>query len=156
MKRLVIHRFRESATENLSTLYLGDKKLVTLERPWIPDAPGGTPNVSCVPAGVYQLVRHTRPKSGDKVLALVNAGLGVYYMPDDRPQKVGRWGILFHAATYVSHLEGCIAPGFRHAHNEKGAYVTESGAAMELIMRYVGDDDAECEILGETTYREAA
>lgn len=115
MKRLILHR----RYHGIGTLYCGDKRLYSLERPWIPDAPGGTPNLSCVPAGTYKLIAHTRP-DGDDVLALVNPGLGVYYLAKDRPHRVGRYLILIHPANLVNEIAGCIAPGMGHAHVSGG------------------------------------
>jgi len=89
----------------------GCETLYTIERPWIAGrAPGGAPNVSCVPDGVYSLVRHARP-NGDVCVALRNPSCGVYYSQEHVPAAGGRTLILIHSANYASELQGCIAPG---------------------------------------------
>lgn len=145
MKRLILVR----GHDGLGVLYCADKRLHSLERPWLPDAPGGTPSLSCVPAGTYKLIAHSRP-NGDDVLALVNPGLGVYYLPQDRPHKVGRFLILIHPANYVDEIEGCIAPGMgRSLHETKGPMVTDSRTAMREIMMY---GPQEIEIVGHNDW----
>jgi hypothetical protein len=90
--------------------------LQTLERPWVPapdGSPGGHPQTSCVPPGLYQLVRHDTPKH-PQTWALVNPALGVYHLPSDVPAGlayVPRTVCLIHSANLVVQLEGCIGVG---------------------------------------------
>lgn len=102
------------------------------------------PNLSSIPAGTYRLIPHPRP-NGDDVLALVNPGLGVYYLDSDRPRKVGRFMILIHPANHVGELAGCIAPGMRH----EGDEVRDSRDAMGEIMKY---GPQEIEIIGSNEW----
>lgn len=104
--------------------------LYTIERPWIPDAPGGRPFESCVPHGRYRCIEHRRG-NGDKVIALVNYGLGVYYRESDRKQDCGRYKILIHAANYVAEVAGCIAPGLNR--DPSVPMVTSSRKAMKKL-----------------------
>lgn len=127
-------------------LYFGGQELHTLERPWLPTHPGGAPNISSVPAGRYELIHHTRT-NGDRVVALVNPGVGVYYLDSDRHAGVGRFLILMHAANFVDQLEGCIAPGTGAATTDRGPMVTNSRDAMSEFMRWLGEDD--CELIIE-------
>lgn len=124
-----LYRVEATDTETMGILCFPGFAIHVLERPWIPDAPGGTPSLSCVPAGFYELIPHTRP-NGDKVVALVNPGLGVYYQPTDRPNQVGRYLVLIHPANIVEEIEGCLAPGM----GRNGSIVTDSRRAMERIM----------------------
>lgn len=142
-KRLILHRWHQTDDITLGTLYCDGLRLACLERGWRPNAPGGMPSQSCIPAGRYQLVPHER-EDGDDVLALVNPGLGVYYLDRDRPNKVGRFLILIHVANWVHEVEGCLAPGMRH----EGESVRESTKAMGHIM-YWGPK--EIEIIGGVT-----
>lgn len=140
MKQLLLVRESPTATEIRGRLTVGSKVLYTIERPWIPTAPGGKPRESCVPAGTYRLCSHTRP-NGDGVFALVNPGLGVYYLDEDRPSSVGRFLILIHAGNWVTDVVGCIAPGTGRGVNNRGPMVTGSRDAMEIITNYIDDDD---------------
>ena len=116
--------------------------LETLERPWIPTSPGGKPFVSCVPAGRYELIYHTRPK-GEEVVALINPGLAVYYLSTERPHRVGRYKILFHAANWLHEINGCVAVGQGRAITDQGPMVTRSRDAMAQVMDWLDGDDAE-------------
>jgi hypothetical protein len=151
MKRLVLKRDKSSKTEMQGTLRLGSVTLYSMERPWIPSAPGGKPNESCVPAGVYALVPHTRP-NGDEVVALLNPGLGVYYLPEDRPEGVGRYLILIHAGNWVKDVVGCIAPGIARAGSPGGPMVTSSRDAVRKVMSFIGEHPAEIEIQRSEDY----
>jgi hypothetical protein len=151
MKRLILHRFRSTPEITLGALYAGEHKLFSLERPWLPSAPGGKPRESCIPAGLYDLIPHTRP-NGDKVLALINPGLAVFYIDSDRPSGIGRSLILIHVANYVREVIGCIAPGMAHTRTNTEDMVTGSADAMRAIMDYAPD---EIEIIGENKYEAA-
>lgn len=131
---MILTREPSGETETMGRLIVDSTELHTIEQEWRPTSPGGEPNNSCVPAGRYDLIFHTRP-NGDEVLALVNPGLGVYYQAEDRPRGVGRFLILIHAGNYSHDIIGCIAPGLGRA----GKMVTSSRAAMKIIMAS-GDD----------------
>lgn len=131
---MILERESSGEAETMGRLYIDDITLHTVEQEWRPTAPGGEPNNSCVPAGRYDLIPHTRP-NGDKVFALVNPGLGVYYQADDRPNGVGRFLILIHAGNYSTDIVGCIAPGL----GRSGKMVTSSRAAMKKVM--ASEDD---------------
>jgi len=139
MKKLYLDRELSTDVETMGRLEFNGNKMHTVEQEWRPTAPGGEPNNSCVPAGQYKLVQHTR-SNGDKVMALVNPGLGVYYQATDRTNGVGRFLILIHAGNTSKDVVGCIAPGLTRASKTS---VGSSRLAMEKIMEYIGDDDAE-------------
>ena len=143
MNRLLLHSDLISPTEIQSVLSFGDTTLYTIERPWIPSAPGGEPFESCVPAGIYSLRPHKH--NGRESLALTNHGLGVYYLPEDRPQGIGRYFILIHAGNWVKDVVGCIAPGL----DRGNAMVIHSRDAMQKILAF---EPEEIEIVRETSY----
>jgi len=143
MKKLYLNREPSTETETMGLLGADDLQLPTVEQEWRPTAPGGEPNNSCVPAGDYKLIPHTRP-NGDKVMALVNPGLGVYYQAADRPNGVGRYLILIHSGNTHKDVVGCIAPGM----GRSGQMVTNSRNAMKALMAYIGEDEAEIHIRG--------
>lgn len=152
MKKLLLERKPTTPTHTEGFCSWPGGVVCTMERPWIQGgSPGGKPYESCVPAGVYQLRFHMRRKGRKrvKVVALVNEDLGVYYLEDDMiaagPQ-VGRFLILIHIANWVKDIVGCIAPGRWKSDSAKGRMVSSSGAAMKMIMDYIGDGPAEIEI----------
>lgn len=126
----------------MGELSIGAHVLHTVEQEWRPTAPGGEPFNSCVPAGQYRLIPHVRP-SGDRVVALVNHGLGVFYEEMDRIREVGRYLILMHAGNTSDDVVGCIAPGM----SRDGEFVGSSRNAMAIIMAEIGDEPAELLIL---------
>ena len=135
MRTLRLQREIASDIATEGVLTLRGISLFTIERPWIPTYPGGEPYESCVPAGEYELLDHVRP-NGDLVVALVNPGLAVYHMEEDRYNAVGRYLILIHAANWADEVNGCIAPGFQRSVNDRGPMVTRSRDAMRLIMEW--------------------
>lgn len=110
--------------------------LVTIERPWIPSATckGGLKGKSCVPVGVYQLVKHNSIRH-PKTWALVNHDLDVvHYEGEDRDPDEDRATCLIHAANFAHQLQGCIAPGISTTRAPEGHYmVTSSAKAMEIL-----------------------
>ena len=126
----------------MASLTFGGVAMHTIELPWIPTDPGGKPEKSCVPAGRYQLIPHTRA-NGDEVRALVNHGLGVYHYAAERPHRVGRYLILIHVGNWVTDIIGCIAPGLDRTVTDAGPMVTKSRKAMSALMNWLGNDCAE-------------
>lgn len=116
--------------------------IYTLERPWIvnPAGPGGLPEKSCIPDGLYDLIPHTGPKFVN-VFAMQNPELGVYVdaLPDG--QQWGRTSCLVHPANRVSELLGCTAVGLRWTIIDDEVRVLESRAALEILRTLVGPGD---------------
>jgi hypothetical protein len=79
----------------------GGLEMFTIERAWRDNEA----RISCIPTGVYTLVRHESEKYPD-AWALV--GDTVSHYPE--PGKM-RSAILIHPANHASELAGCIAPG---------------------------------------------
>lgn len=144
MKTLLLIREASTDIETMGRLFFnenGEERILhTVEQEWRPTAPGGEPNNSCVPAGTYVLILHTRNNNRkDKVVALVNPGLGVYYKKADRPSGVGRFKILIHAGNTHNDVIGCIAPGL----GRNGQATKSSRKAMKIIMNFIGGHEAE-------------
>ena len=150
MRHLILqrHHYGDGITEGI--LYLGtsndSEALATLERPWQSGPPGGLPFESCIPDGRYTLRQHERG-NGDKVVALVNPKLGVYYRETDRSNGVGRYLILIHSANWVEQVVGCIAPGLSRTIAENKIMVRSSRPAVKRIMEYIGTQKADIEIV---------
>ena len=148
MRTLTLNREPSTDTETMGLLTFDGVSLSAIERPWIPTDPGGKPFESCVPAGRYKLIPHTRA-NGDKVVAMINPGLAVYHYQSDRPHRVGRYLNLLHSFNWADESNGCIGPGFGRAVTERGPMVTSSRKAMKLLMNWLGDDEAEIIIRDE-------
>lgn len=121
----------------LGFLEVPEAKLVlcTMELPWIPSTTckGGLKGKSCVPPGVYDLVRHDSRKH-PQTWALVNHELDVvHYEGDDRDPDEDRATCLIHVANFASQLMGCIAPGLSHEKHNGLHMVTSSTRAMDRL-----------------------
>ena len=135
---LVRYRLGETVTDGQLIIPGHERRLNTLERPWLPGMRGGMPFGSCVPDGTYNLTGHTRP-NGDDVLALRNPSMGVYYRQGEVPNEGGRYLVLIHKANWVHQIAGCIAPGLTRIIDQDGRpMVTNSGKAMRIIMEAGG------------------
>lgn len=148
MKHLLLERLPSGAAETQGFLSFPGIVLPTIEQEWRddPDRPGGESNNSCVPAGTYKLIPHTRGKDGKKVVALVNESLGVYYLEGDMPLEGGRFLILIHIANWSHNVVGCIGPGLGKTNSDQGPMVTSSAKAMRKLMAYIEGEDATLEI----------
>jgi len=110
---------------------IGHFTIKTIEREWL----NNQRNVSCIPAGTYDLVPHTRP-NGDEVYAIVNEDFGVYLYPND---KAERDLILVHVANIIDDIEGCIGPGSAYGGSKKGMFgVHNSSVAMVNLRGLLG------------------
>ncbi|MHC6528831.1 MULTISPECIES: DUF5675 family protein [unclassified Vibrio] len=105
-------------------LYDGSEVVcVTVE----PDWQNNEKNVSCVPAGVYSVTRHSSPRFGD-CFAISNKNLGVTVSGPSL-----RSNCLFHAANYPNELEGCIAPGLTFMPGSSRWGVSSSRKALDKL-----------------------
>ena len=136
MKDLILVRDSYGDAETLGKFVdsKGNVLAHTIERPWIegPDR-GGLPFESCIPDGIYQLIPYTRTTNGDKVVAMVNEDLGVYFKKADRPEPKGRFKCLIHSGNFVEHIVGCIAPGAGRTIYDNRRMVTSSRATMKKL-----------------------
>ena len=107
---------------------------VTVERQFENNAP----NISCIPAGLYTLKKHTSPKFG-ACFALENLNMGVtLYGPSQRTH------CLVHAANWPEQLQGCIAPGMSFHSSKWGVANSRDALAMLLTLL---PDSSELEII---------
>ena len=109
--------------------------LATIELPWIFSATckGGLKGKSCVPAGVYKLVKHDSKKH-PKTWALVNHDFDVvHYEGEDGDPDEDRATCLIHVANFTSQLEGCLAVGLFHAMSNGLHMVGSSVRAMDRL-----------------------
>ena len=88
---------------------------LTLEDPWL----GNMPNVSCIPPGRYQAIRHNSPRFGE-----------VFWIQD----VPGRSEILFHRGNRAEDTHGCVLVGesFNHVLGEPGITGSKEGFAEFL------------------------
>jgi len=126
--RLFLIRFHQNTFQTVGRLlgvHIGSGKILmegfAVEPPW----KGNERNVSCIPEGRYEVVRHDSPKFGD------------VYLVKDVP---GRSNILFHAGNYRKDTKGCILPG--HAlmdMNKDGQWdVSQSRQTLEQLKQIAG------------------
>lgn len=92
--------------------YEDDFICYTLERAWN----NNKPFISCIPDGVYNLVKVNSEKYG-VTYALNSPPHNVYAHKKDRKNETDRYSCLIHSANQQNELQGCIAPGL-----ELGSY----------------------------------
>ena len=100
MRRLILLRLSDDGNRTLGLLLVMDNvtkifEFATIELPWR----NNERQVSCIPAGTYQLTPTKHKKFGDCFLVE-----GVK----------GRDGIMLHAANFVSNVRGCVGVGMAH------------------------------------------
>lgn len=130
---LTIQRTSHGAACTEGKMQLDRLLLYTMELPWVAleGFPGGAPDKSCVPAGVYALECHDTAKH-PRTFALVNRDLFVIHEPDPTLPNA-RVACLLHSANYPEELEGCIALGL----SQQYCFVGSSGAAMGQFRQLV-------------------
>lgn len=122
---MIINRYY-GKKQVIGDLIYKDLQLFTLELPNL----GNQRRISCIPEGVYTVVKHTAPKFGE-----------CFWIKD----VPGRSEILIHtgnyagsknSATKLPDLLGCIAPGLALKDINKDGIidVTSSGLAMKLLL----------------------
>ena len=89
---VVFQRFCYHPEGTLGVIKIADKKLFTIERPWL----GNAQNVSCIPTGTYLTRWRESPR------------FGFTWELQDVPDRTY---ILIHAANYPSNVQGCIGLG---------------------------------------------
>ena len=128
----------------LGVMTVGQHKLHTMERAWVPDPEGGRSGkefTSCVSDGTYKLVQHRSEKYA-LAWALVNPELDVYHYPQDVPvsrKLQARAAVLIHPGNYWHDLLGCIAPGRSRFKQPNGEWMVQSSRdAMNLLKTVIG------------------
>lgn len=119
MEVVYLNRFQSDHKQTLGDLLFNGKVIAkTLELPWN----NNNRRISCIPIGLYKVVRRSTPKYGNH--------FHVTGVP-------GRDMILIHNANYHYQLLGCIAPGVDHADINKDGFldVTNSKATMAMLLR---------------------
>ena len=111
MTATLLRHPRASADCTLGTLVFdnGDT-FQTLELPWRDNKP----NVSCIPQGYYDVVRHTSPSKGDCYEVL------------DVP---AREHILIHVGNFPTDTQGCILIGV----DRKNGAIQQSKLALQML-----------------------
>lgn len=135
-----LDRFSYSSEDTEGKLSAPGMCLATIERPWIPSRyPGGKPYESCVPDGVYDMVLWESPSKG-WCFRLSNPSLGVYETEEEANGK-GRFLILVHVGNWMDDVVGCIAPGKSRGVLDGRRAVTDSGAAMRMLLESLDDEN---------------
>ena len=142
---MILERFAYLRKATIGWLYIGELRLATIERPWIPSRAGigGTPRESCIPDGIYTVRPHTSKKFPN-TYALINESLGVDYQQRPAGQSWGRTAILIHIGNTVDDVVGCIAVGLDHGFGYIN--VTNSRLAMGKLREHLGRTNSLIEI----------
>lgn len=134
---LIMIRDTSTPNETLYKLQVGEQVFDAIGQPDNHD----TPNASCIPLGVYQLVPHDTAAHPD-TWAMVNPELGVTHEPaDPLPDDCKyphRFACLIHPANFAHELQGCFAPGMSRQSGTWGWMVKDSRMAFTTIQEILG------------------
>lgn len=112
-----------------SDLQIGGLELVMVEQDW----ENNKPYVSCIPNGTYILEYYVSEKHGPSyILSNIELNIGKF------KGEATRFGCLIHKANLASQLQGCIAPGMKLGFYKNQWSVSNSGDAMEEIIKVLG------------------
>lgn len=106
------------------------------EQPWN----NNLPDISCIPAGTYQLLPYDSPAHGPTVV-FHNPALGIYGTPAMIPVgKSGRSLCEIHVGNWPRDVKGCVAVGQKIAiMGENGRGVSDSTNTMASLRSKWGD-----------------
>ena len=159
-----LQRYSYGEYETEGQLIIGSRVFATIEQPWTPNPngfKGGKPFESCIPDGMYRLVRFTRPTkegSAAKAWMIFNPDLGVYRFPEDHDYFSGRDLCLIHQANWASQIQGCIAPGLERRPmidpktGKMAQAVGASGTAMQDMRDLLGEGQHILSITNESAF----
>ena len=108
-------------TLGLYTIWKNDfpvGRFACVELPWLQNQP----DISCIPTGTYEVIKHVSPK------------FGPCFWVQDVPN---RSEILIHVANYTRQLRGCQAPGLYHFDLDRDGRQDVAHSAMALKCMYV-------------------
>ena len=128
---LELKRTQTGDTGTFGVMFTADFSCFTIEKPWRDNKPF----VSCIPAGMYEVVPFTSKRHPH-----------CYEVTGVE----GRTVILFHPANLAgdkmkglqSELSGCIAPGYSKGKLYGQDAVMKSGAAMDALRAIIDNADS--------------
>lgn len=134
---LTLRRDTSTPDAILGILIVGDKRLHTIERPWVPspDCPAGEPYRSCVPVGVYRVEPFKMP-SGEKAYVISNPVAGVHALPFQipKPQREKlRSRHTIRAANYSFEAVDAIGVGLERTKTSVGWKLERSLDALNVL-----------------------
>ncbi|MGB1299218.1 MAG: DUF5675 family protein [Psychrobium sp.] len=112
----------ETPYNTIGVMEYGDFSCYTLELPWI----NNHQNISCIPAGTYECVKHMSPRFGD-CISIKNV--------------VGRTDVLIHYGNFTGDTLGCILVGESIADIDRDGImdVASSKRTLEQLMLLMPD-----------------
>lgn len=135
---LTLRRDTSTPEATLGVLQVGEHKLFTIERGWVPHplgGPAGAPYVSRIPAGSYRIESFKLP-SGEKGYILSNPQAGVFRLPWDipKPQREKlRSHITIRAANYAFEAVDAIGIGTERTRTSSGWKLERSLDGMNQL-----------------------
>ncbi len=140
---LTLRRDMSGPDVTLGVLEVGEHKLFTIEKPFVPNEQGGkagAPFISCLPKGVYKLQAFKLP-SGEKGYVVSNPSMDVFQMPYEVPkQRNGacRARVTIRAANYAFEAVDAIGIGIQRQKTQLGWKLERSLDGMNILRTVLG------------------
>lgn len=123
MIRMKQTRIAHTKQGTFGVLQSGPLTIYTCEDPWL----NNESNISCIPLGTYNVVRHPTERHPEGWLVLD--------VPD-------RFAIMFHVGNTIEDTQGCILPGTALATLNNRWAVRGSATAMQQLNDFMGGINA--------------
>ena len=139
-KRAYLYRDEITGNYIRSVLFIEGQTFHIIERAWL----NNKRNISCIPAGVYQ------------VQFMARSGSGKYRNVFWLRNVPGRSGVLVHNGNLAAHSRGCLIIGMRRGTLAGQPAVLNSKTALRALGRIAGRQSFELHIIGDQVCQQLA
>lgn len=131
MLKAKLIRYKRTSKETLGCLIINDQVFYILEPTW----KNNQRNVSCIPAGIYQ------------VNYLAKSNSGKYRPCFHITNVINRVSILIHNGNVYKHTKGCLIIGMREGILSNNLAVLNSRYALRKLVQVTNKQNFELEVI---------
>lgn len=142
--RLYLTRYGSTPYGTFGSLIINGEEIYTVEKPWA----NNRPYVSCVPYGEYKLIWQPTTTSVPPAFDGGTWYLDGETVSADAVSDKLRKRCAIHIGNTCDDVTGCIAPGLALSLYRGKWSVSNSTAAMRLMLQVLGKENHELEITG--------